>query len=371
MHKKPTYKALGASLKKYNDLYNFAPIGYFIVNKYGHINEVNPAGEDLFGLKREHLLKRRFSEFVSPEYQKAYHLYAKRVLGTSSNHSYETKFVKKDGISFYGRLESIAVQDNTGRRNGWRIAIVNITDSKEAEKALAESREELNSIIKSIPDIVYRLDKKNCISFISDYILQFGYSPKNLIGTDIFDIIHPEDREIAFHRINERRTGCRSTKSLELRLLVTIPVGVNFVVFCISAEGIYSSKNPTSTTFRGTQGIARDMTDEILTKRELLQQGKIQGAQETAGAVCHEMNQPLMAMLGYSEIALMNMVENDPGRDKILSIKKQIDRMKSITEKLITIKKYEIKDYAGIGNILDIDRSSPEDIDSDLREDEQ
>lgn len=366
MNKKPTYKKLAAPYKKHSDLYDFASIGYFTVNKYGHINDVNPAGEDLLGIKRAHLLKRSFSQFVSPEYQKAYNLYAKRVLETTANQSCETKFVKEDGTSFYGRLESVSLQDNAGRRNGWRLAIVNITDSKQAEKALAESREELNSIIKSIPDIVYRLDKKNCISFISDYVLQFGYYPENLIGKDIFDIIHPEDRKMALHRINERRTGKRSTKSLELRLLVAIPGGVNFVVFCISAEGLYSSKKPISSTFQGTQGIARDMTDGILAKRELIQQGKIQGAQETAGAVCHEMSQPLMAMLGYSDLALMNMAENDPGRDKILSIKRQIDRMKRITEKLITIKKYKIKRYVGIGNILDIDKSSIEDKDSDL-----
>ena len=67
-----TQLELEESRNKYVDLYDFAPIGYFTLNKYGLITGVNLAGADLFGMERAYLLKRRFSGFVSPEYRDTY-----------------------------------------------------------------------------------------------------------------------------------------------------------------------------------------------------------------------------------------------------------------------------------------------------------
>ena len=79
------------------------------------------------------------------------------------------------------------------------------------------------------------------------------------------------------------------------------------------------------------------------------------------------MSQPMMVILGCSELALMNASESDPGYDKILKIKEQIDRMKTITEKLMKITRYETKRYANIENIIDIDKSSQQDITSSTK----
>ncbi len=84
---------------------------------------------------------------------------------------------------------------------------IDITDRKRADETLADAKEELNSILKSVPDVIYRLDSDGNISFITDSIGQYGYSPEELLGTNVMDIICPEDREDAVYRINERRTG--------------------------------------------------------------------------------------------------------------------------------------------------------------------
>jgi len=176
--------------------------------------------------------------------------------------------------------------------------------------------------------------------------------------SNVLEIVHPEDREIAVHKINERRTGKRSTKSHELRLLVAYRDVMDFRVFSISAEGLYLSEEHISDTFLGTQGIASDITDRKQVQQELLHREKSQGVLETAGAVCHELNQPMMMILGYSELALMNASEKDPAYDKLLKIQEQIDRMKTITKKLMNITRYETIRYTNVENIIDIDKSS-------------
>lgn len=110
--------------------------------------------------------------------------------------------------------------------------------------------------------------------------------------------------------------------------------------------------------YYGRIWIFRDVTDQKREELERLRLEKLQGILEMAGAICHEMNQPMQIISGLSELLSINFSENDPIRDKMEAINKQICRMATITKKLMTIKDYETQDYAGISRIIDINKSS-------------
>jgi len=149
--------------------------------------------------------------------------------------------------------------------------IKEVESHKITSEALGESQNNLESILKTIPDIVYRLDANGKIIFISEATRRYGYDPEELIGLNILDLVHREDRDKAIYRLNDRRTGDRSTHGLEIRLFYrdhkhrTLKVVGDRVeqepVFFVHAEGIYGQSPPTSESFLGTQGIARDITE--------------------------------------------------------------------------------------------------------------
>ncbi|MEE8400321.1 MAG: response regulator [Desulfobacterales bacterium] len=89
---------------------------------------------------------------------------------------------------------------------------------------------------------------------------------------------------------------------------------------------------------------------------ELREQVKLQGIVEMAGAVCHEMNQPMQVISGLSELSLWDITEDNPLYPTIRKIKGQVDRMGEITRKLMNIVRYETKDYLE-GKIVDIDKA--------------
>jgi len=91
----------------------------------------------------------------------------------------------------------------------------------------------------------------------------------------------------------------------------------------------------------------------------LAEKEKLQGVIETAGAVCHEMNQPMQVISGLSELLMMDIEDDNPFYKKIEGIQEQIKRMAEITMKLMRITKYKAKDYLK-SKIVDIDRSSTE-----------
>ena len=236
----------------------------------------------------------------------------------------------------------------------------NIVCRERAEKALQESEARLHSIIKSIPDIIYNLDSEGRITFVSDAVKRYGYSPDELIGTHFFELIHPEDRERAQYRFNERRTGDRSTRSLEVRLLRRnrgpIPSNVDAgavdesPVLLVNAEGIYASRDSISQELVGTQGVARDITERKRLEQQLLQSQKIEAVGQLAGGIAHDFNNMLMAILTTCEFLILTTDPDDPKRQDIELIQEAGERASNLTQQILTFSRRQIQ----IPEVLDL-----------------
>jgi len=251
---------LEAARDKYTDLYDFAPVGYFSISDKGLILGANLMGATMLGMEKGKLTERRFSQFITEDDQDVFYLHRQKLFEAKTKHVCELKMKRKDGTEFYAQLESCPVVDEAGNFSALRSSLSDVTERKQAELALIASKLELESIVKTVPDIIYRLDPHGRITFVSDSVKRYGYQPEELLGTNVMKIVYPEDRIKTIHRIKERRTGDRSTKSFETRLLTKSQTPVSLEVFLISAEGLYSPAKFGLGTFLGTQGIARDIS---------------------------------------------------------------------------------------------------------------
>jgi signal transduction histidine kinase len=101
----------------------------------------------------------------------------------------------------------------------------------------------------------------------------------------------------------------------------------------------------------------QDLTKRKEAETSLREGDRLHGVIEMAGAVCHEMNQPLMVLSGISELLALKLSEEDPLQSTIQKIGEQIDKLASITHKLMNITRYETKNYPG-GKIIDIDKAT-------------
>lgn len=79
---------------------------------------------------------------------------------------------------------------------------------------------------------------------------------------------------------------------------------------------------------------------------------------ETAGAVAHEMSQPITAVMGNLELLLQRLPESHPERPVLRRIFENGERAVDLLRKLQRIESYELKDYPGTSGILDIERSA-------------
>jgi DNA-binding NtrC family response regulator len=93
-------------------------------------------------------------------------------------------------------------------------------------------------------------------------------------------------------------------------------------------------------------------------EKERLQKEKLEVILEMAGAVCHEMNQPIQVISGHAELMLMDITEDHPLYEKIKTIDDQTNKMGEITRRLTEITRYETESYVGDTRIIDIDKAS-------------
>jgi len=90
-----------------------------------------------------------------------------------------------------------------------------------------------------------------------------------------------------------------------------------------------------------------------------LQREKLEAIMEMAGAVCHELNQPMQALSMYAEILMAQNQSDSSLNEELEQIRSQVMRMGDITRKLTRITRYETMDYVFEGKkIIDLDRAS-------------
>jgi sigma-B regulation protein RsbU (phosphoserine phosphatase) len=90
---------------------------------------------------------------------------------------------------------------------------------------------------------------------------------------------------------------------------------------------------------------------------DIREREKLQGVLEMAGAVCHELNQPLQVVSGFSEILLQKMQSGDPNYSSLKSILDGIDRIGDLTHRIMRITHYQSKPYLE-SRIVDIEQAS-------------
>jgi len=112
---------LEATRARYFDLYNVAPIGYFIISRDGLILEVNLAAVNLLDSARAALVKKPITRFILKEDLYIYYQHRRQLWVTGTVDACELRMVKNDGTTFWVRLAATVTRDRStcsGRYTG-------------------------------------------------------------------------------------------------------------------------------------------------------------------------------------------------------------------------------------------------------------
>jgi len=157
-----TQLELEESKAKYADLFDLAPIGYFVLDEGGHITEVNLAGVSLLQDDRDKLIGESFERHVLDADRGIFQEHRRLVAEKASDHECVVTIRGRDGEERTVRLRSRPMSDTAGTGQGvtCRMAATDITEKRRAEEALAQSHADLEErVAKRTAELKLTIDK--------------------------------------------------------------------------------------------------------------------------------------------------------------------------------------------------------------------
>ncbi|MFL5730364.1 MAG: PAS domain S-box protein [Cytophagaceae bacterium] len=127
---------------KFQDLYEFAPVGYFTLDQQGIILKSNYMGSKMLGREKKYIIRRRFQSFIHTDSSDIFHLLLFRIFSTEENQSAEIKMIDKDGHTFFVQLDSSITLDETSNQKHCRMTAIDISERKKANEIIQASLEE-------------------------------------------------------------------------------------------------------------------------------------------------------------------------------------------------------------------------------------
>ena len=145
--------------EKYSDLFDFAPIGYYLWDARGRLLEVNLSGAALLGMERSTAFNQRFGRFVATEDRPAFAEFCAAVLRTDVKQRCEVKLRIQDQ-AVYVLIEAITVRDHAGMNRRCRAVVIDVSERKRLQSAVALRERLLNSFFTGATVGLALLDKE-------------------------------------------------------------------------------------------------------------------------------------------------------------------------------------------------------------------
>jgi two-component system CheB/CheR fusion protein len=217
---KRTEAALRESERLVKEIFDGGPAGIFLKDLQGRYLTINKSLERMLGTTRDQIRGKTDYELFSRELADQYRAHDARVVETQSPIDIEEVAELQDGKHFF-RSTKFPLVDSEGRVCGVGAISHDITERKQTELALEDSRQRLSAIVDSIADGFYAFDPLWRITHINDTALTyFGRSREEMLGHSLFELfpnLAGTEFETGFRQAMETRVAVR----FQARSLIT------------------------------------------------------------------------------------------------------------------------------------------------------
>ena len=155
-------QAVEAERQRYQDLFEFAPDGYFVTNPEGTIQAANRAAASLLGAAQEFLVGKPLLVFIGKDDRKAFRVRLARLGAESGSvQRLEIDMQPCHGTPFPAATTVSTVRDAAGHCIGLRWSLRDVTEHKRAEEKIIW----LASFPALNPNPILEVDSEGCVHY--------------------------------------------------------------------------------------------------------------------------------------------------------------------------------------------------------------
>ncbi|HUH78272.1 MAG TPA: PAS domain S-box protein [Methanoregula sp.] len=173
------------------DILSATPLGIFQV-RGGKISWVNPRIAAMLGYEEAKLAGRELRELVATDEEYEQLLRELQFRRDAAGFGLaECELLKKDGTALSCRLQA-RLPDPRDISRGGTVVVTDISEKKQAERALKESEAKYREVLRNTQSIILRMDPQGTITFFNAYALTFfDYTRDEVIGKNVVGTIVP------------------------------------------------------------------------------------------------------------------------------------------------------------------------------------
>ena len=332
--------------RRYRELFDSIQEGLFFATPDGRFLDVNDAMVRMLGYaSREELLRADVRPHLYPA-PETHEKFLKALAERGVLRNYEETLRRKDGTLLHTLQNITAARDARGRITQIRGLMLDVTDQKTFQSQLQRERDFNQKILNTTQSMILVLDTAGLISYANRRCYEAGYQENELIGHRLVEWVEASHRE-DFDAALETTAHGHQVDNLELRVRRS---DGSMGHFSISLSPMRDEQN----TVNSVVVVMTDITDAALLQAKLAHSEKMATIGRLVSGVAHEVNNPLAAILGFTDLLLENPNVPLPAREDLQIILQETQRTKDIVQDLLSFARQRPvqRELVNVNNVL-------------------
>ncbi len=246
--------------------------------------------------------------------------------------NYEEPQTSPSGEQIWLRTSKIPLLDTDGKIKGILGSYEEITDRKRAELALRMSEERLDMAVRGADLGTWDWNVQSGAVIVNERWAQMlGYELSELEPHSRVweEFLHPEDRDWVLQLRGAHLDGSSPVYQCEYRLRTKSGEWK-----WILASGRVFSRDSSGRPLRAV-GVHLDISERKKLEEQVRQAQKLESLGALAGGIAHDFNNLLTAILGHTELAMVNMPGDSLGRNNLSEVKTVARRAAELCRQLL------------------------------------
>jgi PAS domain S-box-containing protein len=314
--------------RKYRELFDSIQEGLFFATPDGRFLDVNDAMVRMLGYaSREEMLRSDVSPHLYPA-PAARERFLQALAERGVLRNYEETLRRKDGALLHTLQNITAVRDAQGRIAQIRGLMLDVTEQKSFQSQLQRERDFNQKILNTTQSMILVLDTAGLISYANRRCYEAGYRENELIGHRLVDWVEPSHRK-DFEAALETTANGQQVENLELQVRRSDETMGHFSISLSPMRDEQSAVN-------NLVVVMTDITDAVLLQAKLAHSERMATIGRLVSGVAHEVNNPLAAILGFTDLLLENPEVPPSAREDLQIILQETQRTKDIVQDLLS-----------------------------------
>ncbi|WP_299111226.1 PAS domain-containing sensor histidine kinase [uncultured Winogradskyella sp.] len=342
---------------QYTDLFDFAPIGYLVLNEKAIIINSNLTACDLLGIERSYIIGKPFSAYITNGESRTLFFNLRKAFETGILPSFEIKMKHKSKGEFTVLLQGTITKNKISESTVCRVSLIDVSELKKAEilqlkhKSLQKEKEKIQEYLNLAPVVFLLIDTEYNVQLINKKGCDLlGYNSIEILGKNwLNNFISLADSKgsILSHKYIKNENGllnpnfesflkCNNNNMplMSWTNLTLLDENNKYIGTLIAGEDITERKKLESRKQKYTEeleGIVAERTKEL---KEALQQEKIINEMKSAfvSMASHEFRTPLTSILSSTIL-----IEKYNDLNESTKVERHVERIKSSVNQLTNI----------------------------------